>query len=465
MRRTPAAVVTALIFAAAPTAADAAVRHIVKGRGFGHGIGMSQYGALGFAKHGRDYDSILRHYYRGTDLSTAETQTIRVLLQPSRFQGAFDGATRASGGRRLNPDRTYKVTKRGGRVTLRTAGGKALETYSGRLRVKSSGGIVRLLGHSINGVTAGRYRDVLEFRATGGGVMAVNAASLDDYVKGVLPGEVPPSWPVEALKAQAVAARSYALATNRGGGVFDQYPDTRSQVYRGADSEHHRSNSAVEKTANEVLRYDGAVIAAFFFSTSGGETENVENVFYGGEPKPYLVSVEDPYDDESPKHKWRFRFSTSRMQSKLGGLVKGRFRAIRVKKRGESPRIVWADIVGSRGRTRVRGSTLRQRLGLYDNWAHFRRIRTEASGSASASGIRGSWLRSLVRPPRLLVGELDPAPANRRVVVERRRKSGGWKAVRRARTRRAGGYRITVSRPGVYRVRAGGDTGPAVTVR
>src|SRR5262249_15605715 len=160
--------------------------------------------------------------------------------------------------------------------------------------ITSSSGIVRLNGTAMNGVRAGHYRDTLEFRPSPfSGLAVVNVASLDDYVRGVVPGEMPTSWSPAALQAQAVAARSYGLATDAGGRVFARYADTRSQAYKGADAEVPSSNAAVDATSNQVLRYQGQVIVAYFFSPSGGETESVQNVFYGAPPEPYLVGVKD----------------------------------------------------------------------------------------------------------------------------------------------------------------------------
>src|SRR5437763_5943228 len=107
--------------------------------------------------------------------------------------------------------------------------------------------------------------------------MAVNAVDLDGYVKGVVPGEVPASWPPEALKAQAVAARTYALTTDAGGSLFDQYADTRSQVYGGISAETPATNVAVRDTAGQIVTYRGRPATTYFFSTSGGKTENVQN--------------------------------------------------------------------------------------------------------------------------------------------------------------------------------------------
>ena len=135
----------------------------------------------------------------------------------------------------------------------------------------------------------GTYRGALEFRpGTFGGVNVINALDVDDYVKGVVPLESPASWPLEALKAQAVAARTYALTTSKGGTGWDHYTDTRSQVYGGAGAEQASTNEAVDATAGELVTYEGEPVVTYFFSTSGGRTENVENTSLGTEPVPWL---------------------------------------------------------------------------------------------------------------------------------------------------------------------------------
>jgi stage II sporulation protein D len=156
--------------------------------------------------------------------------------------------------------------------------------------------------------------------------------------------------------------------------VFDQYPDTRSQVYRGVKGETVATNAAVASTAGEVVTYQGELAVTYFFSTSGGRTENIENSFIGAAPKPWLKSVEDPFDDASPKHTWRLVFTQSQMQSRLAGLVKGTFRGIEVVQTGVSPRVVYADIIGSSGRTRITGPTARARLGLFDTWFTVKKV-------------------------------------------------------------------------------------------
>lgn len=380
---TIAIVIVTLAFATSTTAATAAVRYKLPGGGFGHGIGMSQYGAQGYALKDRSYRDIIGHYYTGTTLKQAKTRAIRVLLQSGVASATFSGADRAAG-KDLDPKRTYKVTRRGDEVRLVDGDGKTVASADGELAASGAGALT-LGGRTINNIRSGRFRGSLVFSAKVlSGLATVNEVGLDDYVKGVVPGEVPTSWHPEALKAQAVAARTYALATDAGGSLFDQYPDTRSQVYRGANAEVSSTNKAVEATAGETVYYGDKIAVTYFFSTSGGRTENVENVFYGSSPKPWLVSVEDPYDDISPRHRWRLTLTTGQLQAKLGDWVKGRLRGVRVVKRGVSRRVVAADVLGSRGKTRVTGAMLRSRLGLYDTWVSFNKVRPRKRKSATS---------------------------------------------------------------------------------
>jgi stage II sporulation protein D len=402
MRRTVLLITALLAALAVPATAEAAsTKWVIKGRGFGHGAGMSQYGAYGFATQGYDYRRILSHYYTGTELGSAEGRTVRVLLGDGRGSVKFDGASGING-TELDPAKQYTATRDGGKVKI--AGVGSFDANPAKVR----GTVIRFLGTTMNGVRNGGFRSYLELRPSSyGGLTLVNALGIDNYVKGVVSGEVPSSWPAETLKAQAVAARTYAMTTGRGGSIFDQYPDTRSQVYRGVNGETVATNAAVDSTSGQVVTYQGTPAVTYFFSTSGGRTENVENVFIGGVPKPWLKSVEDPFDDASPKHTWKFVLTTSQMQSRLSGLVKGKFRGIKVVQRGVSPRIVYADVLGSRGKTRVTGPTLRTRLGLYDTWFRVRKVtgssakryrtsappqRARAGGSSSLQS--SGWVQS-----------------------------------------------------------------------
>jgi SpoIID/LytB domain protein len=450
----------AVLALALPASADAATRFVVRGAGWGHGIGMSQYGAYGYALEGSGYRSILSHYYTDTRLTKASQRGVRVLLQPDDPYIRVRGATRASGGKRLSPSKTYVARPSGGRISLFTSGGKRVGRFSSGLRLERPGGILRLLGPALNGVSDGRYRGAIEILA-GGGLDAINVLSLDDYVRGVVAGEMPGSWPLEALKAQAVTARTYALATRKPDGEFDLYPDTRSQMYRGVAAEGVRSNAAVSGTAGRILTYGGAPAVTYYFSTSGGHTESIQYSFVGSLSKPWLVGVTDPYDFHSPYHRWRASFTARQLTRALG--ARGTFRKLKVLKRGTSPRIVRAQVVGSRGTRTITGPTLRAALGLRDTWARFTRVSTSARASHGTPVGRAA-VSSV--PPALasIHGSLDPAPKRDLLVVERR-VDGRWKKIRRVRMGSGGSYRAEVRRPGVYRVRSGVIAGPAVRVR
>ena len=459
MTRLLSLTLAAFLLAAAPAAAGKS-RFTIRGAGFGHGVGMSQYGALGFAQHGRTYDRILRHYYRGTELGTAgPAATVRVLIQ-STAAASFSGASRA-GSRGLNPSRTYRVQRYGStKVALLSSAGRRIATFTAPLQVAGADGVVRLGG-------AGSYRGTLEFRPdTFGGVNAINAVSLEDYVAGVVALESPASWPAEALKAQAVAARTYAITTSKGGDGFDQYADTRSQVYGGVAAETPTTNRAVADTRGQVVTYDGEPVVTFFFSTSGGRTENVENTNVGAGPQPHLKSVADPYDDVSPKHRWTpTRMTRAAAGAKLAGLVKGRFKGIKVVKRGRSPRIVAANIVGTGGRTRVDGATLRARLGLLDTWAYFTSIATRKAKPTPTGGASpGGAVAAGPRPRAAVAGVVVPARVGAEVQIQRL-EAGEWTTVASTVVRRGGAYRAAVARSGSYRAVFSGDSGPTIRVR
>jgi stage II sporulation protein D len=360
-----ACTVAAALIAAAP--AQAKVSWKIKGAGFGHGVGMSQYGAYGYAKHGVGYAAILGHYYTGTAVTATATKTVRVLLRPNLSTVSFSGASAACGAT-LEESKSYNATRFGSQVVLHNGGA---DVNCGAVMSATSGdGVVNVKGK-------GLYRGALEARAASGfGLNEINAVPLEDYVRGVVSRESPPSWPIEALKAQAVAARTFALSGGVKGNGFELYDDTRSQVYGGTAAETARTNAAVAATNLQVVTYAGKPIVAYFSSTSGGMTENVENSFVGSKPVPYLKGVPDPYDNESPYHRWKLVLSQSRMQSALSRYLKGgKFRKIKVNSRGVSPRIVYATIISSAGKTRVTGMTLKAALGLRDTWVFFKKVK------------------------------------------------------------------------------------------
>jgi stage II sporulation protein D len=405
---------------------------------------------------------------------------VRVLLKTaSRI--VFTNAASVAGERRLDPAQRYRVTRGlSGAVTLRSARGRDLGSYKSPLTITGSRGGVQVNGRSGHAARNGRYRGDLQIRAAAiGGVAAINALGLDDYIRGVVAGEMPSGWPQEALRAQAVAARTYALATSKDGDGFDQYADTRSQVYNGIAGETAPTDEAVAATAGEVVVAGGKPIVTYYFSTSGGRTEDVENVFIGAAPATYLRSVEDPYDSASPRHRWTRQMSLPAAQRRLGGLVKGRLERIKVLRRGRSPRVVRAQIIGSGGVTNVTGPTLRSKLGLYDTWARFTVITASArrgDGNAPAApsapaeptgGAAPRFARASTQPAHAgtIVGRVDPASAGRSWVSLERWGAGRWTAQFDVSVRAGGRYTARVQTAGLYRVVYRGAAGPRVLVR
>lgn len=286
---------------------------LIDGAGDGHGVGMSQDGALGYAEHGWSYTAILGHYYTGTAIGQAPANTVIKVLVGSKV------------------------------------------------------------------------RDL----------------ELESYVRGVVSAEMSASWPLAALEAQAVASRTYALTSDAGGAKFDVYSDDRSQVYLGRAAETSRTNTAVAATAGQIVTYDGRPATTYFFAGSGGQTESVQNAFLGSTPEPWLISVSDPYES-GPLYHWTTTLSFNSATARLSGLVKGLLRGIEVLKRGASPRIVSAEVLGSRGSTVVSGPELEARLGLYSTWAYFSvESPTGLHPEPDASGQRSAAPQPTAQPAKV----------------------------------------------------------------
>ena len=365
--------------AALVPAATASADYVVDGRGFGHGVGLSQYGANGYAqREGRDFRWILGHYYPGTSVGRVASARMRVVLRDTRVP-KLCGATRAraAGGRtvRLRDTRTYAFSALGaGKV-------RVVDTSSGRTRarltapVRVTGGATTCVrGEAINGVRNGSYRGTMRIeRWDGRRLLAVNDVGLESYLWGVVTAEMPASWAAEALKAQAVVARSYALRNRRGDRVFDLYPDTRSQVYRGIAGETAAAVGASRATRALAVRYGVEIAQTFFHSTSGGRTAGYVEGFGGGLEVPYLRPVEDAHDDISPLHTWQVRLTDRDMQRKLREVVLGELEDVKVASTGETGRAATVDVIGDEGTIQISGQELRRMLELRSHWFTIRR--------------------------------------------------------------------------------------------
>lgn len=371
---TGALAVLALLIAASPAAAlSSQYSFTISGHGWGHGIGMSQWGAYGYAKHGWAYKAILRHYYTGISFSQAENPLIRVNLR--------SGLTAVE----LSCPKEYTVRGTGktwtipaGTVATTTWTGAGYHVVAGALdRVFTGAPIFTPTSGSLCLITKtdlgddGAYRGTVRVRHADAGLMMVNSVPLESYLRGVLPHEVSPSWPRAALKAQACAARAYGLRSRQSGKAWDVYCDVRDQAYAGVDIEDPRTDAAVRDTAGVTPTYNGEPILATYFSCSGGHTENIELAWAGSSPVPYLKGVEDPYDSYGTLHDWGpVRRTSSAIGKALG--VSGFVRAVYRVERGTSPRIVKAAVIASGGTTFVDGGSLRMKLGLNSAWATFK---------------------------------------------------------------------------------------------
>lgn len=234
--------------------------------------------------------------------------------------------------------------------------------WAGPVRVQSAAGSITLGGAP--------YRGALEVFARPDGLLnAVNIAPIEEYLYGVVPGEMPPDWPDEALKAQAVAARTYALYT-RGSGKhaaqgYELCGTIDCQVYEGIAGEDPRSTAAVDATRGEVLRYNGALIQAFFHSSSGGHTEDSENVWAAYQP--YLRGVPD-FDQGSPRYNWEATIALADAEASLraAGYDAGRlYDFAPIGARGVSGRAVTIVLRGSDGSLQLQANKFRLALGLY----------------------------------------------------------------------------------------------------
>jgi stage II sporulation protein D len=295
---------------------------------------------------------------------------MRVRLKRGRAP-KMSGATsvRAANGRRigLRSTRAYRFRALDAdRVEL-------IDTTTDRTRARlrapvtvTGGASTVLHGLAENSRRNGAYRGRMVLVRDGGAVLAVNHVSLEHYLYGVVPAEMPASWPAEALKAQAVVARSYALRSRRPGSVYDVFADVRSQVYGGVFHEVAASTAAVRATRARVVTVGGEVAQTFFFSTSGGRTASNEEGFGGGTPLPYLRSVEDPHDDLSPVHTWTARFRQNEVERKLG--VAGDLLELAVASRSPSGRAATVLVRGSEGDQTLSAATVRTALGLRSTW-------------------------------------------------------------------------------------------------
>ncbi len=204
------------------------------------------------------------------------------------------------------------------------------------------------------------YRGTVEVTAASKGLLVVNELPLEDYLIGLINCEISSQWPIEAVKAQAVIARSYALfqKANRRGQVYHLESTVLDQVYDGCDLEDSRAARGVHETTGEVLTYADAIVQAFYHSSCGGHTETAENVW--GLNLPYLKSVTCKYCLTAPSVRWEQVISLKKLEGifKVNGLTD-----VRAVGRSSRGRVHKLELVSSRGTIKITGAKFRQSVG------------------------------------------------------------------------------------------------------
>jgi stage II sporulation protein D len=402
-------VLVAGVVAAGGASARAGSELIVSGHGWGHGVGMSQWGAYGYAVHGWQYHRILSHYYPGTRFGRVGEVQVRVLLARGANVVTVGCATpmRVTDGRRLTrklPAGNYGV-------------GPKLALPVGRNGTGLSFGHLAVFDCARAPLTLdGRpYHGTLVLRSDGSHVSAVNSLALDTYLRSVVPSESPSHWPLAALEAQAVAARSYAFSELRPNAFYDLLPNTSDQVYGGVAAERPRTDNAVYQTLGEVLTWDGQVARTYYSSSSGGRTEAVQDAWPGTAPIPYLVSVPDPYDTYSPHHDWGpYASSATQLAAQLG--LGGPIESVSVQ-RNEAWRVDSVDFHLASGAVVSRtGARVARALHLLSDWFSIGQLQLSTSSTRVLYGGR--------------VSVVAHAANVKGAVLQQKSGTGAWRTVR-----------------------------------
>jgi SpoIID/LytB domain protein len=382
---TLALVVAGALVGAPAASADGAIAaksgsFTVRGSGFGHGWGMSQYGAYGAAVKGLSWKQILAFYYPGTTRSTLSSRTIRVWITADS-----DGDLRvrpAKGLKITSGSKSYKVptgsTYKAWRISRSGSGYKLrYQTSSGAWKTRSTGlgtgtwkastssGVVTVI---MPGGSRREYRGTVSLVKRGSSGRSVNTVSMENYVRSVVPSEMPTSWALEAVKAQAVAARTYAAklrsrATSSG---YDICDTTACQVYSGyartvsgkrTVRETTRGNAAAKATANVIVTYKGSIALTQFASSNGGAAARGDYV--------YLKAHADPYDGVVKSQAWSKKITAAAVGRHWSvGTVK----KIQITARDGSGswggRVRTMKIIGSKRTVTITGSAFKSAFGL-----------------------------------------------------------------------------------------------------
>ncbi len=389
-KRAIAAVVvsSALISASAqaspvePTAAAAGTT--ITGRGFGHGRGMSQYGAQGAAIAGRSAQQILAFYYPGTTTGKA-TGSLRVRISADTTDGVRVGAVNRLSVRSFATGKVYTLpvasTRNQWSIDPYGDHGTKVSSFNAKTRKwtlwKIFTGMTQFEGAAVTGLilpsgAVRRYRGALRaIDVSGVHLDTVNVVSIEYYLRGVVPREALSTWRPAALQAQSVAARTYSVyhRSRAGRKAYDLCDTTSCQVYGGYNSENASTNAAIAATVGQIRLSKGKPIIAEFSSSNGGATAA------GG--VPYQVMKVDSWDaypkNGNPNVTWTVTRTAAQLQAVFDV---GSIRSVRVLKRtGVGPaggRALTVEAVGSKGRRVLTADQVRIRLHLRSNWIAFR---------------------------------------------------------------------------------------------
>jgi SpoIID/LytB domain protein len=298
----------------------------ITGHGYGHGRGLSQWGAYGYAtQHGWNHLNILGHYYSNATLGDVGNPLISVRLtaQDGVATTVYSSQPFLAGGYQIGPGIAAKISRNpDGTWQLTTGFGCSVSSPSSvtitdpafRLMADPGEDVTRML--SICGSSVRTYRGNLAVAWDGSSLRTVNWLGMQDYLRGVVPRESPASWGdaangagMNALMAQAVAARSYSWAENRTS--YAKTCDTTAcQVYGGVATERPQTNAAADATAGQALVFGGQYAFAQFSSSTGGYTSASVPA------QPYLTAHDDPYDRAaSPYIHWKVTVDTAKLQA------------------------------------------------------------------------------------------------------------------------------------------------------
>lgn len=402
----------ALLLAIPPMSASAAALEpaaiptfAIQGAGYGHGIGLSQYGSQGFALSGYTYDRIIKHYYQGVSIASVEATGLEVRVNLDKSSASRtswtvrsvdatltvrDGAKSVS----LPKDTYYTLKNTAAGVVVTKADGSNVATFTSG-NVKAEPGVApsglklieikdpsgpKLNDSYPNGYPYVRWRGVLDFSRDGTTKLyCYDIVPFEQYLYGVVPRESPASWKPEALKAQAVVARSYAKKkvdpnddgtrdANLACTTADQVYGGHSRLSSGSVVMHEASstNAAVDATRYKVVKYGSTIVQTFFFSSSGGSTANIEDVWPSADPQPYYTGVDDPYEAAAgnPNQRWSVVMDGLTMAAKLGAPSSVYVTRVRIE-RGVSGYPRWTTFYYSNGAQATLGAdSVRIKLGL-----------------------------------------------------------------------------------------------------